>query len=185
MSTPTLSPQEAQDHAVFTALMRALSRPGEVQQLEAGGKRGLEAVGRVLLDLETSFYTTDPTLSQTFERLGARAETPDRAAYQFFAVMDQIALEAVSRATAGTLLYPDHGATVVVAAELGRGPKLRLRGPGINEASEIRVDLPRRFWSLREERVSFPLGWDVILISGEGKCFGLPRSTEVTEVGVI
>ncbi len=189
MNTPTLSPQETQDHAVFTALMWALSRPGEIQDFDARGDNGLEAVGKALLDLETSFFTTDPALRQTFARLGARLESPEKTAYLFFPVMDEGALETISRASVGTLLYPDHAASIVVVAEFNQGPKLHLRGPGIKDFNEIQVNLPERFWQLRDERVSFPLGWDVLILPpsrlvGEGRGEGeqviaIPRSTKV------
>lgn len=192
MNTPTLSPQETQDHAVFMALMWALSQPGEVQTIAVGDDYGLEgirtadsawpsleAVGKALLDLETSFFTPDPALLQTFTRLGARAESPEKAAYQFFPLLDETALETIAQASVGTLLYPDHAATIVVVGELGKGPKLHLRGPGIKDVNEIRVDLPQSFWSLRDQKISFPLGWDVLLISGQGKLIGVPRSSKV------
>ena len=185
MNTPTLSPQETQDHAVFMALMWALSRPGEVQTLEASDG-GLAAIGKALLDLETSFFTTDPALHQTFTRLGARSESPEKAAYLFFSVMDETALEAIAQASIGTLLYPDHAATIVVIAEIGKGQKLHLRGPGIKDFNEVQVDLPQRFWSLRDERISFPLGWDVILVppasqakQGDRGVGAVPRSVKV------
>lgn len=188
MNTPTLSPQEAQDHAVFMALMWAMSRPGEVQTFEArtearlrestefsgtlpggtslwpGGENALEAVGKALLDLETSFYSPDPTLHQTFIRLGAWAESPEKAAYQFYTVMDEAALESISRASVGTLLFPEQAAAIVVIAEMNNGSRLRLRGPGIKNFNEVQVELPNHFWSLRNERVSYPLGWDVLIL---------------------
>jgi len=164
---------------VFMALMRALSRPGEVQTLEARGEHGLEAVGKALLDLETSFYTPDPPLHHTFLRLGARADSPEKAAYLFFPLIDAAALEAVTQASVGSLLYPDHAATVVAGAALENGPRLHLRGPGIKDFKVIQADLPQHFWTLRNQRIAFPLGWDLILISSEWKLIGIPRSTKV------
>ncbi|WP_299426944.1 phosphonate C-P lyase system protein PhnH [uncultured Meiothermus sp.] len=179
MKTPSPTPLEARDQAVFLALMWALSRPGEVQKLETGGANGLEAVGLALLDLETSFYTSDPALYQTFLRLGARPEPPDKAAYLFFSPVDEAALDAIAQAPLGTLLHPEQAATLVLAGALGRGPRLRLRGPGIREATLLEAGLLEPFWRLRAERISFPLGWDALVVFSQGECVGIPRSTLV------
>lgn len=163
MIAPTHSPQEAQDRAVFMALMWAMSRPGEVRQV-AVRDDPLASIGQALLDLETSFYTASPTLRHRFTRLGARLQPPDTAAYLFFSFVDEEALEVIAKASIGTLLFPDQAATIVVAAQPGKGPRLHLLGPGIKNVNEMQAGLPPRFWQLRNERVSFPLGWDVWLV---------------------
>ncbi len=191
--TPVFSPAQAQEHAVFVALMWALSRPGEVQTLEGThGLEGirvanstvpsLESVGKALLDLETNFYTPDSHLHQQFVRLGAQAKTAQEAIYQFYPQLDESALLQLAQAPIGTLPHPETGATQVLGCELGNGLRLRLSGPGIQGLREIQVGgFPGDFWKLRDERVSFPLGWDLFLLSGNA-LIGIPRSTKVEVV---
>jgi len=193
--TPVFSPQEAQERETFLALMWALSRPGEVKtfggasgledsRMAASAVPSLESVGKAVLDLETSFYTEEASLRQSFERLGARFLGPEKAAYQFYPAVGEAQLEALGRASVGSLLAPDGSATAVVACSFERGVKLRLSGPGVLAQREITVSgLPKAFWALRDERVSFPLGWDVFLVSAKSEVIGIPRSTKVEAVG--
>lgn len=184
--TPTLSPAEALEHAVFMALMWAMSHPGEVQTLE--GLDSLESVGKALLDLETGFYTPSPELQKQLVRLGAQPQTAQEAIYQFYPQVDASALAQIGTASVGSLPHPETGATLVLGAELRYGVRLRLSGPGIQSVREIEIGgIPRDFWNLRNERVSFPLGWDIFLVGpstsgrgdgGEG-VLAIPRSTHV------
>jgi alpha-D-ribose 1-methylphosphonate 5-triphosphate synthase subunit PhnH len=179
MTLPLFTTQEAQEQAVFKALMWALSRPGEAQPLGVQTE-ALSAVGRTLLDLETSFYTSDPALYQTFRRLGARAEVPERAAYQFFPQVDRSGLEAIGKAPIGSLLHPEQAATLVVVSA-SQALRLRLRGPGIQNSRELKLGLPAELWSLREERVAYPLGWDLFVLEPP-YVVGIPRTTRVEVV---
>lgn len=177
--TPLLSVQEALDQSVFRALVKAMSRPGEAQLLSVHTDP-LAVVGRVLLDLETSFYTPDPALYQTFRRLGARAEAPEQAAYQFFPQVDRSSLETIRKAPIGSLLHPEQAATLLVVSA-GRALRLHLRGPGIQNSRELKLGLPAELWSLREERVAFPLGWDLFVLEPP-YVVGIPRTTRVEVV---
>ncbi len=185
MIPPTPTPAEKREHTAFMALLRAMSRPGEVQSLfdEAGGdaqgQGSLVAVGTALLDLESTFYTPDPALQQRLTALGAGLRPPEEAEYLFFPNLDEAALAAISQAATGSLLFPEEAATVVLRVGLGQGQRLRLRGPGIKALREVQVSAPKSLWSLRQERVSFPLGWDLILVTLEGTCICIPRSTQV------
>lgn len=198
--TPVFSAQEAQERETFLALMWALSRPGEPKTFGGGsgledtsasvsaiartGVPSLESVGKAVLDLETSFYTGDEGLRKVFERLGARFLEPEAAAYQFYPSVGERELGALREAPVGMLLSPEQSATVVVNCTFGSGVKLRLSGPGVQGSREIVVDgLPLEFWTLRDERVAFPLGWDVFLVSANNQVVGIPRSTKVEVVG--
>lgn len=186
--SPVFSPQEAQERETFLALMWALSHPGQARDLAMKPQDlgGLEWVGQAILDLETSFYTPDSALRAAFLRLGARATTPEGAEYQFYPEVGVRSLETLHQAPIGTLLAPEQSVTVVVGCALGSGMKLRLSGPGIQGQREIAVQgLPPDFWVLRNQRTSFPLGWDVFLLSEQGhrQVIGIPRSTKVEGVG--
>ncbi|MBF6594478.1 MAG: phosphonate C-P lyase system protein PhnH [Thermaceae bacterium] len=192
---PVFSPQEAQERETFLALMWALSRPGEpktfggMSDLEssrtaASARPSLESVGKALLDLEASFYTGDESLRKVFGRLGARFLGPEAAAYQFYPAVGERELVDLHEASVGTLLAPEQSATVVVACVLEPGLKLALSGPGVRGSSQIQISgLPKAFWNLRDQRVLFPLGWDVFLVSAKNEVIGIPRSTKVEVVG--
>ncbi len=179
MPTIFLSPQESQDHTVFRSLLRAMSRPGEANPLPLGAKAALQAIGQALLDLETRFYTPDPHLQQQFLRLGSRASGPAEADFLFFPEADERIWADLVQAPIGSLLHPETGATVVVLTRPSPGARLRLSGPGLAAPAPLETGLPEGFWRLRNERVSFPLGWDVLLVEPQGVCRAVPRSTTV------
>jgi alpha-D-ribose 1-methylphosphonate 5-triphosphate synthase subunit PhnH len=72
-----------------------------------------------------------------------------------------------------------------VKSEPGRSSNdavsLELRGPGIHECRSIKVvGLSRDEIDLiKVTRQKFPLGIDIYLIDGEGRCIGLPRTTKL------
>jgi len=182
MHTPQMPPSEARNHATFQALMWALSHPGRTQLIPETGERAFVAVAEALLDLETSFFTPHAELSQALARTGARSLAPDRARYHFFRALGLDDREVLRAVSVGTYIAPDDSATLVIGAVLGRGQTLRLSGPGIREAAELRVEgLPAWFWELRAEAIRYPLGWDIFLLN-ENRVVGLPRTT-IVQVG--
>jgi len=182
MPTPALSAAEARAQATFTALMWALSQPGQAQQLPAGGLAAFSAIAEALIDLETSYYTDHPELHQILARSGARARPSSAAMYQFYPQLSAATLSLLGDAPAGTYTYPDESTTLILGCALGGGSRLRLRGPGIATVTELWVDgIPVAFWALREQICRYPLGWDVLFVAGD--CvLGLPRTTQI-EVG--
>ncbi len=182
MVYPVQSESEARAHDTFTALMQALSRPGRVQTFS--GKLGaFEAVSEALLDLETTFFTPDHALETHCRTLGARFTLPQRADYLLFPVLEEAGLHLLEHASVGTLLYPDQSTTLVLGATFSGSSSLKLSGPGIQLEENISVDgISRAFWTLRNEKVRFPLGWDLILLEVGAlsvRVIGLPRSTRI------
>jgi alpha-D-ribose 1-methylphosphonate 5-triphosphate synthase subunit PhnH len=181
MTTPRMTEIEARNHATFTALMWALSYPGRPQPLPENGDAAA-TVGAALLDLETSYFTPDAALDALLARMGARRRGPGEARYQFYPALGAEELGLLAAAPLGSYAYPDDSATLVVGCELGRGARLRLRGPGVDGEVELRVGgLPAEFWEHRAAAIRYPLGWDVFLVAGRS-VVGLPRTTAV-EVG--
>jgi alpha-D-ribose 1-methylphosphonate 5-triphosphate synthase subunit PhnH len=189
MTTPMLSANEARNQQTFTALMWALSRPGEVQTFAPleGDMTGLETIAQTVLDLETSFFTPDTGLCSKLKHTGARCQPADRAAYGFYPALELEQLFLIESAPIGTLSNPDHSATLAIVCEFGRGAKLELSGPGIRDKTRLEVSgLPLEFFKLRNRAVSFPLGWDVLFVSranDEIKLVGIPRSTHLEILG--
>jgi alpha-D-ribose 1-methylphosphonate 5-triphosphate synthase subunit PhnH len=139
----------------------------------------LTAIGATLIDLETTFYTADQTLAAALLYSGARPAAPDAAAYQFFPTLHEADLERIAAAPIGTYTYPDTGATLVIGCQFGGNTLLRLSGPGVPGAQELRIGgVPEAFWELRRTQLRYPLGWDVFLVAGQS-VVGLPRSCSV------
>jgi alpha-D-ribose 1-methylphosphonate 5-triphosphate synthase subunit PhnH len=185
MTITLYTPEEARQRETFLALMWALSYPGRVYTLPemrspltdpAFNSIGL--IAEALLDLETSYFTPDAALSAALHQTGARALPPGEAAYHFYPVLDAAAILAMAEASVGTMLRPDEAATLVIGGGIDRGQRMQWRGPGINGVIETRLHLPDAFWSLRESRLRYPLGWDVYVVDGV-QVIGLPRSTQV------
>ncbi len=185
MAVPVLTEQESRSQQTFTALMWALSRPGEIQHftpLETDAT-GLETIAQTVLDLETSFFTPDTVLCSKFKKTGAHCEAADKAAYQFYPAISLEQLFLLESAPIGTLLNPDQSATLVIVCEFLPGLKLELTGAGIQDKTRLEVgNLPLEIFRLRNRVVSFPLGWDLLLVARDNrdcKLVGIPRSTKL------
>ena len=156
-----LSENEAHSQQTFTTLMWALSRPGEVLTFTPleHDVTGLETIAATVLDLETSFFTSDTALCSKLKRTGAHCKPASQAAYQFYPSLELEQLFLLESAPIGTLLNPDHSATLVLACEFGTGLKLELSGAGVQDKTRLEVaGLPPEFLKLRNRVVSFPLG---------------------------
>lgn len=185
MSPPLPTAQDLRDNAAFEALMWALARPGTVQTV-AGG---IESLIRALIDRECRVMTDDAALAATLAATGATevaAGTADHA----FCLSPAAALSALAALPAGSALYPDAGATLVLAAQIapgaeGAGPAagpvqhLRLSGPGLEHPLSIEVaGLPEGFVALRNTRCAYPEGVEIVLVDGE-RLMAWPRSSRV------
>lgn len=179
MIQPVYNNHEALTRETFLALMWSFSYPGQVQHFPAQVKTtpdAFVAIAQTLLDLETTYFTTDERLRAELERTGARAVKPQKAAYHFYTTLD---LDVVQAASAGTMLFPDQNATLLIAAELGRGTSVELSGPGIPTTNQAIIGgIPAAFWTLRERKARYPLGWDIYLVDGRA-VLGLPRTTRI------
>jgi alpha-D-ribose 1-methylphosphonate 5-triphosphate synthase subunit PhnH len=189
MVVPILTEQESRSQQTFTALMWALSRPGEVQYFKAleMDTTGLETISDTVLDLETSFFTPDTLLCSKFKKTGAHCVSANQAAYQFYPAISLEQLFLLESAPIGTLLNPDHSATLVIACEFVPGLKLELSGAGIQDKTKLEVaGLPLELFKLRNRVVSFPLGWDLLLVARDQdncKLVGIPRSSKLEILG--
>lgn len=175
---PVYSQAEAAQHATFTALMSALSTPGRIYDLPAGD--AFDLIADALLDLETSWYTPNQKLADRLTQTGARALSPDTAAYHFYT--GALDLRGIAQAHIGDMLYPDTAATLIIACDFHLGDETTQiwTGAGIKGAYHVSLALPDDFWALRE-RYAYPLGWDVLFTDGR-RVLGLPRTTRVTPI---
>ncbi len=188
--TPVLSASARQDQAVFRALLDAMARPGKVNPLPAqasgaGAAPGILAVMTCLVDHQAAYWIS-PALGEEVERALSYRTTARRvqaADAGFVAVDGPGAVHAVSRASVGTIEYPDEGATVIISCDsLTRGPvRLTLYGPGVCGAGTLRVaGVPvEAFRTVSRRNRDFPLGIDLILVAADNSAACIPRSNRI------
>lgn len=174
LAVPHRSEAEARSNSAFDALLWALSRPGLSRQLPEPGEA---SVIEALLDRECRVWCAIPLMIPQVTRTGAALAELDAADHVFLGRLDDAAL--LDAVNVGSDLYPDEGATVVIRVDLGRGPALRLTGPGVDGSVALSVGgLPEAFWQRRAERIRYPMGFDLFLLDG-ASVIGVPRSTTV------
>lgn len=171
----------------FRAVLDAMAHPGRV--IAAGGRLlppaplspAAAAVLLTLIDAETPIWV-GPGLEATSEWLrfhcGAPEGEPSLAAFAL--CLELPSLEALAW---GTYDGPECGATVILQRpSFAAGPTLRLSGPGLAQATSVRLGLPIDFvarW--RPNHLSFPRGVDLIICAG-CQLAAIPRSIRVEAV---
>ncbi len=174
---PLQTQLEAKTHATFDALMWAFAHPGRVQALQLEpDENAFFRIAQALLDLETSAWTNDAALEPQLCVLGAKMKSLKEADYVFCAntpVSDL--LHVIKR---GSPVAPETSATLVVSAALEIGRLVRLTGAGIQSSLELQIDVPPEFWQTREQIMSYPIGWDLLLTNGSS-LVGIPRTTRI------
>lgn len=204
--------------AAFRALLDAMARPGELAELPTApvqvaaearrigvGVGTLELVD-VLLDAATSFAAAGPAAGEVERAVAGRTHATPREVEQaaFVLVGEDVrgedAASAVMAASAGTLLSPHLGATVVVgcgallgldAAGVRTGSVsgaaacegFELSGPGVDGTSRLVLDRGDVMHARIERGDEFPCGIDLVFVDGAGHVACVPRSSAVTPLG--
>ncbi|MEV5538101.1 phosphonate C-P lyase system protein PhnH [Saccharopolyspora shandongensis] len=177
-ATTSLSPKQAQ--LVFRAVLDALARPGEVLSLPSIADPGVPAAllpVLALADLDTPVHVDD---CADVVRTQTSAPIVDRPAARLAALLKP--LDGLAGFSVGSAAAPEDAALISLAVEgFGGGRPLRLAGPGVPGRRELRVaGLPADFVAQRRD-ISFPAGFDLLLVGPGGELVGLPRSTRVEE----
>lgn len=175
---------------VFRALLRAISRPGEIVTLPETGDGAVEAVLLTLLDVEVTFCVLGSDGARELEErllgaTGARTAPVEEANFALIPGGDSNG--AMLDLRRGTLEAPEKGATAIYGVKrlAEDGPKpLTLSGPGVSGSRTLDVEglSAEELEAIRESRAYYPLGVDVYLVDESGRLVGLPRSTRI-EVG--
>ncbi|KPP90223.1 MAG: phosphonate C-P lyase system protein PhnH [Rhodobacteraceae bacterium HLUCCA08] len=174
LTTPVADAAETRANATYEAILWAFSRPGMPRRMPHSGEAG---VIEALIDRECAVHAADPLLIPPLLQAGARLVEPEAADHVFAGRLTDPAL--LGRCRAGSALYPDDGATLVIRARFGQGAGVRFVGPGVDGGVKLRIgDLPEGFWRDRARCVRYPAGVDILFLDGEG-LIGLPRSTTV------
>lgn len=177
MSVPVPSPEETRCNAAFDALMWALSRPGLVRDLPEPGPA---VIAETLLDRECAAFSALDELRPLIARTGAELVPLKQADHVFLgADLTAADIDSLRGLRLGSDLHPEDGATVILPAQIGMGPRLRLSGPGVDGTIEISLDgLPDALWTRRAEMMRYPMGFDLLILDGQ-RVLGIPRSTRV------
>ena len=192
--------------AVFRAVLRAMSRPGEVQDLSLAFGPGFAppvplapasaAACLALLDLDTRLWLDGggrdvaAALAYLSFHTGApRTETTAEA--DFAVVTDGAMTPRLNCFSVGTDELPERSTTLIVqvaALESGDADGAgeggwRLTGPGIDGRAYLSVDGLRKGLAgeLALNSELFPRGVDLILCAGP-RLVALPRTTRIEEV---
>lgn len=177
--------------AAFRALMDAMARPGLIVtagtslQPPDGLMPGAAAAVLAMCDFETAVWLS-PSLAAgaagPFVRFHAGAPLVMDPARAAFAVLDlQHDPLRLTDFAQGDPEYPDRSTTILVqVTSLTGGKPMAVAGPGIAGIADMRVaGLPDDFalqW--QSNRASFPLGVDLVFVSGD-ELVALPRSARL------
>lgn len=180
-----------ESQSVFRMLMDGMARPGSIRAVEPdvgqpepfGGAAG--AIALTLCDHETSVWlSAGLAKSAVAEWIGFHTGAPitrEKAEARFAFVEAGATLASFGLFSPGTQEYPDRSTTLIIeVAALGEGQTLTLTGPGIQQATVVKVKgLPEVFLRLwADNRALFPRGVDVVLTAGKSMLC-LPRTTKI------
>lgn len=186
---------------IFRQLLDSMARPGNINSIAAVLEKmeqntflpvPLLAAALTLLDREVSFHLVGVQSSQAKTQLewmtGSRSKGSDQADYVF--VNDQPAPDQIDSLMSclriGTLLEPDHSATLIIRVEELSNEQtlplaLRLHGPGIASFTHLFIKGLEPEWLIRRAIINqeYPTGCDFILITDTGKIAAIPRTTQI------
>jgi alpha-D-ribose 1-methylphosphonate 5-triphosphate synthase subunit PhnH len=176
---------------VFRKVLNAMSRPGEIQDIETmcdtpnSLPPSCAAILLALADMETEVWLSpemDSPQTRDFLKFhtGCRiVENPEDS--KFAIVNSKTSLEALKSLPIGTQEYPDRSATLIIAID-GMSPNagLTLTGPGIKTRNIIELNtVSKEFWGWFQSNCKkFPLGIDTIFASAH-QIAALPRTVTV------
>ena len=174
--------------ATFRAVLDAMARPGSLHEVgetltaPAPLAPATAAVLLTLADNETPLWLQAPVLdARDWLAFHCGAPTVDRVEHAAFAVaLSQPDLAALP---AGSHEAPETSCTLILQiAELGRGRRYRLQGPGLRDSAPLAAKgLAAGFIAAwQRNRALYPRGVDIILCAGT-TLTALPRSVSVEE----
>jgi len=175
---------------VFRKILESLSHPGKIVAMDTTFAYRTMLLDETmdilmtLLDREVTFHLVGDDKETTEEieiRTLARSAGMAEADYIIIPkTTSQAQTTAVFRlAKKGTLLDPNHNATVILETEaISMDASYVLTGPGVRECQWVDITDANHWITARNEAVAeFPLGMDCFIVDQSGSCIGLPRTT--------
>ncbi len=180
----------------FRLLLDAMSRPGKIMpppelkiQTPDTFPSASAMVAFALLNAETSFccLSDHDSWNESYIKENTSAKSVDIACADFVFLNGDQPAGGIAVKT-GSLIYPEEGATLVIAVEeisiwpLLNSVGLRLKGPGIKSENTLFVKgLSRNLLvEIIDKNAEFPLGVDAILCDSFGHVASLPRSCRIS-----
>ena len=172
---------------VYRRLVNASSRPGHTENIAEEVKNYSDFSDAALLtamtlfDNEISFFSQDKTMRKELRVLTGGIPNKDYTTADFIVSKEADLKEVLfTEAKNGILISPEKSATLIIDIDsIGEGTEYRLRGPGIKEATNIKLSLGSRWMELRNEICKeFPLGIDLILTDKQNNLVIIPRTTK-------
>lgn len=164
----------------FRSSLEALSRPGQLQEIQPLFNSTLQAMASVLLYSEVTYCYQGQEDFQMIQAIcGVRTAHGSEADYLFF---DHPDVDFLFHAKVGSAEKPEHGATLIFKCDTlgGAGTKVTLSGPGIATVHSATLPVDMQFIEqLRQKNDQFPMGVDVFFIDQQGQLLGLPRTTSI------
>jgi alpha-D-ribose 1-methylphosphonate 5-triphosphate synthase subunit PhnH len=170
-----------QSARAFRRIMRAMARPGDIQEIGGANPPAplSPAAGALILtlcDTDTPLYLAGSCDTEEIRQwiafhTGAPLAGPQRAAFALGYWQDL----PLSEFPIGTAEYPDRAATVIVEMDTLHDTGATLTGPGIRTTRNLSLPETEAF---RRNAGCFPLGLDFFFTCGD-QLAGLPRSTRI------
>lgn len=169
--------------ALYRCLLKALANPLKYVEIEQFSAKLFSeypqflAIALTLLDNETTFACFDDQLANDIHALVlAKRMNIDEADFIFVDEDEQL-MESIELARCGTLLNPQHSATIFMNTRFDQLKKIKLRGPGINgsiegEFSEI---IDKALIKRDAMAYEYPQGIDLFFINQAGQLIAIPR----------
>lgn len=179
---------------VFRKLLLALSNPGKQYSISEEMKgfsdkwAALLAVGCTMQDNETTFYVEKtPEFQQKLRELTlAKFEEVEKAQYIYLtSPVNYVNWENLLRSIKkGSLKDPQESATILVECETLEGnQEITLEGPGIDGELKIKgTEYMKTLMTIKQnQKMEYPCGIDIFLITHQGKIMGLPRLCRIKQ----
>jgi alpha-D-ribose 1-methylphosphonate 5-triphosphate synthase subunit PhnH len=180
-TTMTLALTPSASQLVFRAVLDALARPGTAHRLPdvPHAPAALLPV-LALADLGTPVCVLGDGDWEHSVRVTTSAPPSALTGARLVAALRPVSIAELAEIRVGTAAAPEDGALVCLAVEdLGTGQLFRVQGPGVRGVGELRLaGLPAGFAECRRQLVSgYPAGIDLLLVTGDGRVAGVPRTT--------
>jgi len=188
---------------IYRQLLDVMARPGKLANISDHSRHieratdlspGLIAIALTLIDREVTFavHTVNNRSVENYLQVKTMSQVApiDSADYVFIEqALDQSDIESfVEQMKAGTLQNPHLSSTVILRVEAltidrveSSDLQLTLSGPGIKEFRRcfVRGFSPTWLEARYKKNKEFPIGIDMILVTGDGDMMALPRTTKI------